>query len=521
MRKPRVGTMKFELPKPPDGYRGEEISLPAARLARALVEPGNRRLVYVSLALLAACRLAFQFGAAPFCDEAYYWLWGLHPSLSYYDHPPLDAWLLGLAVHLFGWNLFGLRAITLATTVGTMAVLVILSRKLTGALGRDAGPVACAIFLASPLMFIYTTLVYHDHLSIFLSFVSLSLFAAFFTGVSSQQRPELRWLYLAAFALGLAVLTKYNAVFVGLGAAAAVVTVPALRPLLRNPHLYAAAAVSVLMQAPVFYWNAANGQASFRYNLYDRLHVVSPSHVVITLVGVIGTSVAILSPLLLPAFFRSVTARIKPLPLAIWQSLGAWTFACSTAAMLFLCFFIYVHFYWNIIAYLFFFPVAAIFFGSIRLLRAYLIYGIVGAALFVFNYTVMPLSALVGPADLESSRSYGWDELAARIAAAKAASGAAFVAASSYQSTSLAGFALHEPEVLSLDTRPSQFDIWSKQRNRQGQDAIVLVEEPQVASLDRSIRPHFRTLDLIAMVPIVRFGKTLTTYSIYHGAGYR
>src|SRR5262245_33285905 len=26
-------------------------------------------------------------------DEAYYWMWGQHPELSYFDHPPLNAWM--------------------------------------------------------------------------------------------------------------------------------------------------------------------------------------------------------------------------------------------------------------------------------------------------------------------------------------------------------------------------------------------------------------------------------------------
>ncbi len=41
-------------------------------------------------------RLVFWFATFPNPDEAYYWLWGQHPGLSYYDHPPLQAWIQGL-----------------------------------------------------------------------------------------------------------------------------------------------------------------------------------------------------------------------------------------------------------------------------------------------------------------------------------------------------------------------------------------------------------------------------------------
>ncbi len=29
-------------------------------------------------------------------QEAYYWSWSLHPALSYFDHPPLVSWGIGL-----------------------------------------------------------------------------------------------------------------------------------------------------------------------------------------------------------------------------------------------------------------------------------------------------------------------------------------------------------------------------------------------------------------------------------------
>ncbi len=47
--------------------------------------------------------------AGVFMDEAYYWMWGQHPALSYYDHPPLNAWLLGLSSIVLGWNTVALR----------------------------------------------------------------------------------------------------------------------------------------------------------------------------------------------------------------------------------------------------------------------------------------------------------------------------------------------------------------------------------------------------------------------------
>jgi hypothetical protein len=67
------------------------------------------RLVQIACVLLILLKLAHWSFAGVFMDEAYYWMWAQHPALSYYDHPPLNSWLLGLSSAVFGWNVFALR----------------------------------------------------------------------------------------------------------------------------------------------------------------------------------------------------------------------------------------------------------------------------------------------------------------------------------------------------------------------------------------------------------------------------
>jgi 4-amino-4-deoxy-L-arabinose transferase-like glycosyltransferase len=42
-------------------------------------------------------------------DEAYYWLWSLHPAAGYFDHPPMIAWLIRAGTLLFGDTPLGVR----------------------------------------------------------------------------------------------------------------------------------------------------------------------------------------------------------------------------------------------------------------------------------------------------------------------------------------------------------------------------------------------------------------------------
>jgi 4-amino-4-deoxy-L-arabinose transferase-like glycosyltransferase len=363
-----------------------------------IVISSNRKFICVTLVVLLISRACFQFYAAPLPDEAYYWLRGIHLSLSYYDHPPLQAWLQGLAASVFGWNLLSLRFLTCPTTIGIIAILFCWRKRLATPVWGAYFLATTAICFASPLIFIFTALAVNDHILIFLSFLSASFFILFLTEFSDRGQQSLLYLYLAAIFLAFAALTKY-AVFLGLGAATSIVALPTLRPLLRSPHIYAAAALIVLIQLPVLYWNAANDLSSLRYNLWDRLHLQSWWVDLSTLTAVFATSVALLSPFLFAPLLGYLKSRSKGLPGTIWQSLGFWTFFYSAMTFSVLRFFTYVHFYWNIEAYLLFFPTALMYLPSSRVLRAHLAYGMICSILFTFNYTVLPLAAIVSHAD--------------------------------------------------------------------------------------------------------------------------
>ncbi|NBX76947.1 MAG: hypothetical protein EBQ92_10370 [Proteobacteria bacterium] len=64
------------------------------------------------LYLLSAVFIAHLFLAhflPPAEDELYYWSWSQNLSLSYFDHPPMTAWLIRLSTFLFGHNLLAIR----------------------------------------------------------------------------------------------------------------------------------------------------------------------------------------------------------------------------------------------------------------------------------------------------------------------------------------------------------------------------------------------------------------------------
>ena len=76
--------------------------------------------------LLAGLTPAYLILAAvlpPADDEVYYWCWSQQLQLSYYDHPPMTAYMIRAATSLFGDTLFAIR---LPAVVSTLTVLVVI-----------------------------------------------------------------------------------------------------------------------------------------------------------------------------------------------------------------------------------------------------------------------------------------------------------------------------------------------------------------------------------------------------------
>jgi 4-amino-4-deoxy-L-arabinose transferase-like glycosyltransferase len=63
----------------------------------------------------------------PFDDELYYWCWSCDLQLSYYDHPPMVAYMIRIATELFGNSIFAIRlpavlsALVVAFTIGWLS----------------------------------------------------------------------------------------------------------------------------------------------------------------------------------------------------------------------------------------------------------------------------------------------------------------------------------------------------------------------------------------------------------------
>ncbi len=190
-------------------------------------------------------------------DTLYYWDWSRHLALSYYDGPPLVAYIIHSYVWLFGNSELALNFLAIFSNFTIAASIFLLAKTLYN---LNVACFSALIWLLSPIVFIQyaNSFTYDTPLTLFWV---LTLYF-FYQG---KKTDRCIYLYLAGTSAGLMMLSKYTGVLLFLALIILCIMVKSYRNLLKNPHLYLSGLFSLLLFSPVLYWNLSNGFSSFRF----------------------------------------------------------------------------------------------------------------------------------------------------------------------------------------------------------------------------------------------------------------
>ncbi len=193
--------------------------------------------------------------------EGYYVSWSRFLDWSYYDHPPMVAWMT--------W---------LTTRVSDSAV------------AARVGPVLCAA-LAEVLLFHLASRFFSARAAFFAVALHVAIPAYFFTALLANPEATLAPSWLLALLLlddlrrhdepfrplalgasiGLAFLSKYTAVLLVPVTLLVVITTPSARAWLKRPSFYAGGLLALVIATPVIVWNASRGWPSLQLHLAERV----------------------------------------------------------------------------------------------------------------------------------------------------------------------------------------------------------------------------------------------------------
>ncbi len=201
----------------------------------------------IVLRTIAAATLPLAF------DEAYYWLWSRQLAAGYYDHPPMIAFVIRAGTAIFGDSVFGVRAGVLLLSVAATWAVWRSTAIVTG--HESTGGMAAILFNLTLMVSVQALVATPD--------APAMCAAAFFMLALAKvsQTGEGRWWLAAGVAAGFALLSKYTAPFLGLGALLWLITSRKERHWLASPWPYVGAGIALLMFTPNLLWNADNGWA--------------------------------------------------------------------------------------------------------------------------------------------------------------------------------------------------------------------------------------------------------------------
>ena len=222
----------------------DRIGIPKALAPTALV-----------IALLIALRFVASAILPLSSDEAYYWLWSKHLEAGYLDHPPAIAWLIHAGTSLFGDTPFGVRVAGILCSAGATWFVWRAGADLL----RDERAGARAA-----LWFNLTLMVAVEMLAATPDAPALLAAAAFlYALVRVRETSNGRWWLAAGAVAGLALLSKFTALFLAAGALGWTLADRRARGWLASPWPYAGALIALVLYSPNLVWNVEHGWATY------------------------------------------------------------------------------------------------------------------------------------------------------------------------------------------------------------------------------------------------------------------
>ena len=140
----------------------------------------------------------------------YYYPWSLDLHLSYYEGPPMIAYILRIMTTLFGHSIFAINFFGVVISSITVYVIIKIGTIL---LDRKLGLIAALMWLTYPFSttrFIFVTLNY-DCLDNLFSLLSI-LWVMYYI-----RTTQIRYIYLASITLGCLLLSKYLGIVLIIG----------------------------------------------------------------------------------------------------------------------------------------------------------------------------------------------------------------------------------------------------------------------------------------------------------------
>ncbi len=470
--------------------------------------------------LLTSIKLFYVQNVGLVADEAYYWEWSRRLALSYFDHPPMVAYLIALTTKLFGDTTTAIRLGAIVLAGATSLLIYDLGRQMLSARTAFA---AMAVLNSTLIFFVGSLIITPDTPQIFFWALGINL-----CWRALHRRNLGHWI-LGGAAVGLGLLSKYTFVLF----------IPSLflflilsrddRHWLKKPGPYLMAICAFLVFLPVIIWNYQQNWVSFAFQLNHGLGNTKTASLR-WLADFLAGQTAMVSPVLFVAFLGAIGIEfIKGMKSHRKETLFLSTFS----AFVFFFFLLIslrskVEANWPVPAYLTGFLLLSCSYDRNRRKWKYapLLAGfgvtlsivITSIALAQVYFPFLPLEAGKNPV----ARTMGWHQLASRVEAHRSTEGQLLpVVTDRYQYSALLAYYLPDhPETYTLapHRRAQQYEVWNQYDKLTSQDVLYITNTPAIHC---EVKRYFSSTQFLEHVEITWQHKQIRSFYIFRCTGFK
>jgi len=494
----------------------------------------NYRLWFWAVNIFTALlRLLFIGKIGLTVDEAHYWVYTKFLDLSYFDHPPLIAYIIKVSTLIFGNTAFAVRLPAVLIFFIASWIFYICVKKLynertafTGVLLLNVLPVFS--FLGSVI-------------SVPDSPLALFWILAFLVFIIIIETNNKNYWYLFGLITGFALLSKYNAVMIPFSAALFLILSPKHRFWFKKKEPYLALVIAFIVFIPVILWNIENNWASFGFQMRHGFGSSAPKISLILFGRSIGAQAGYISPLIFLIFIGAAYLCIKE---AFKKKDRTALLIASFSLPTLILFNAIATFneilpHWPAMGYL----VLAIYaahitlkYWDVRWFRNYTIIAwgvtlcILILAPFHIMYKVFPLEKFLPKEQIEKVRHgipeperidvtndvFGWEEIGneiRRLVDSYPPKSRPFLFThKSYLASQLA-FAVPELRIFCLSDRIDAYDIWQRDLGPlSGKNAIFISNDYYFANPEENYGTAFSSYSDIEVFPVYRNGVKIRNF---------
>lgn len=400
-----------------------------------------------------------------YVDEAYYWLWSEHLALSYFDHPPMVAWMLAFFT---AWDdsVFLIRLVTVVCMSGAALFIYLLAKEVYS---FQVATLSVIIFLITPAVGMGYTIVTPD--SPLILFWSGALYFSY----QAIFRERFSDYLLAGIFIGLGLLSKYTMVlFFGfLG----------LYLLIKKPRLlicfkpWLALLIAFVVASPVLIWNQAKDWISLSFQYH---HGTSSEFIILwdKFFEFLGGQFLLLSPVFMVLLI-----------MALYSNRGyfsderrfyvAMSFLFPILFILYKALFKKMELNWGVIAYV----------GAVILVADFLVATqkqklfAFGAGLSLLLIAILKFPLLFGLKDKNNphNRMFGYEETYRHIQ--PLLNEGDVIMADYYTRASVFSYLHGEIAYIPTRTRMSQFDLWQQEADLSQLRGIYVSKDERLSEL--------------------------------------